>query len=92
MNSKNNILNWLEMLTLSAVNRTGNLVGFIICGWIVSLLIFQYSDTWLIVTSMCTILFTLLLVFLTQKKQIKNVISMQLKLSKLVEKEQGKDK
>src|SRR5436190_6653571 len=69
--------------------KTGSTAAFIcavtiILVWIVTGPIFHYSDTWQLVINTGTTIVTFLMVFLIQKSQNRDSISMQIKLNELV--------
>jgi low affinity Fe/Cu permease len=65
---------------------TGAFIGAlsIVILWLVTGPIFHYSDTWQLVINTGTTIITFLMVFLIQKSQNKDSISMQIKLNELV--------
>src|SRR3569832_1007508 len=69
--------------------KTGSTGAFItavaiILVWLISGPIFHYSDTWQLVINTGTTIITFLMVFLIQKSQNRDSISMQIKLNELV--------
>src|SRR5689334_20740928 len=69
--------------------KTGSTGAFItavaiILIWLISGPIFHYSDTWQLVINTGTTIITFLMVFLIQKSQNRDSISMQIKLNELV--------
>jgi low affinity Fe/Cu permease len=65
---------------------TGAFIGAlsVIIIWLITGPIFHYSDTWQLVINTGTTIITFLMVFLIQKSQNKDSISMQIKLNELV--------
>jgi low affinity Fe/Cu permease len=69
--------------------KTGSTGAFItafsiVVIWLITGPIFNYSDTWQLVINTGTTIITFLMVFLIQKSQNKDSISMQIKLNELV--------
>jgi low affinity Fe/Cu permease len=69
--------------------KTGSTGAFItavsiVLIWLVTGPIFHYSDTWQLVINTGTTIITFLMVFLIQKSQNRDSISMQIKLNELV--------
>ncbi len=69
--------------------KTGSTGAFIsavaiVLIWLVTGPIFHYSDTWQLVINTGTTIITFLMVFLIQKSQNKDSVSMQIKLNELV--------
>ena len=80
---------WFEKLALKATKVTGSGGAFIIAcllifGWILVGPFFNYTGIWLLVISIVPSVVTLLMVFLIQKTQNKDSISIQIKLNELV--------
>lgn len=67
------------------INKTIIFTFILIFGWIITGIIFQCSDRWLIVTSNSITIISLLIIFLVQKKLYKDLSLIQIKLVKLVE-------
>ncbi len=85
----NDKLHWFEIFSAKSVKVTGSSAAFItacllILGWILIGSIFKYSNNWHLVINTGTSIITFLMVFLIQKTQNKDAISIQIKLNELV--------
>ncbi len=81
--------NILERFSQSITLFTGSAKAFfiasmVILAWIITGPIFNFSDTWQLVINTGTTIVTFLMVFLIQRAQNKESLSMQLKLNELV--------
>jgi low affinity Fe/Cu permease len=81
--------NILERFSKSITLFTGSTKAFfiasmVILAWIITGPIFNFSDTWQLVINTGTTIVTFLMVFLIQRAQNKESLSMQLKLNELV--------
>ena len=82
-------LTWFERFASKATKATGSSVTFVaacllIIGWILTGPFFNYSDVWQLFINTSTTIVTFLMVFLIQKTQNKDSISIQIKLNELV--------
>ncbi|MVM28432.1 low affinity iron permease family protein [Spirosoma sp. HMF4905] len=78
-----------ERFASSVTKATGSSAAFIIAfltviGWAVTRPLFHYSETWQLVINTGTTIVTFLMVFLIQKAQNKDSMSVQLKLNELI--------
>ncbi len=81
--------NPFERFALSVSKATGSTYAFIsafslVVVWAITGPSFQYSETWQLVINTGTTIITFLMVFLIQKAQNKDSLSIQLKLNELV--------
>ncbi len=80
---------WFERFASKATKATGSSIMFLaacilIIGWISTGPFFNYSDVWQLFINTTTTIVTFLMVFLIQKTQNKDSISIQIKLNELV--------
>ncbi len=80
---------WFETFASKATKATGSSWAFVVACllvliWILTGPLFHYSDVWQIVITKATTIVTFLMVFLIQKTQNKDSISIQIKLNELV--------
>src|SRR5664279_3521074 len=85
----NALSGWFAHFAQQTAVWTGHPVAFllavlVIVVWIVTGPIFNYSDTWQLVINTGTTIVTFLMVFLIQNTQNRDMLAVQLKLSKLV--------
>lgn len=78
-----------EQLSSVATRICGSTPAFIIAVaiiviWLVTGTIFQYSDTWQLVINTGTTIITFLMVFLIQRSQNKESLTVQIKLNELI--------
>lgn len=83
-----------ERLAQRVTHAIGTGAGFavalaVVVGWAVSGPLFGFSDTWQLVINTGTTIVTFLVVFLIQRTQNKDAMSLQLKLNELVAAMQG---
>lgn len=84
-----NKFNILESLSSFVTKKTGSSSAFIlalvvILGWLLTGPLFNYSDTWQLVINTGTTIVTFLMVFLIQRSQNKESLSIQIKLNELI--------
>ena len=91
MNSANaqNGIGWTEHLAHWTTTWVGSSWAFLIAMaltvlWLVSGPIFHYSDTWQLVMNTISSIVTFLMVFLIQRSQNKDSLSMQIKLNEIL--------
>ena len=82
-------VNFFERFSLAVSKATGSTYAFLIAFslviiWAVTGPSFDYSETWQLVINTGTTIITFLMVFLIQKQQNKDSLSIQLKLDELV--------
>ena len=82
-------IGWMERLSGRATHWAGSSLAFVIAVgvllvWGVTGPIFGFSDTWQLVINTGTTIVTFLMVFLIQRGQNKESMSIQLKLNELV--------
>jgi len=80
---------WFEIFASKATKTTGSSAAFVMAcllvfGWAVTGPMFNYSTVWQMVINTLTTIITFLMVFLIQKTQNKDSISIQIKLNELV--------
>jgi low affinity Fe/Cu permease len=80
---------WFEKFASKATKATCTSASFIVAcmlilGWILTGPLFDYSNKWYVVINTITSSVTFLMVFLIQKMQNKDTISIQIKLNELV--------
>lgn len=78
-----------EQLSSTATRICGSTPAFIIAVaiiviWLVTGKLFQYSDTWQLVINTGTTIITFLMVFLIQRSQNKESLTIQIKLNELI--------
>jgi low affinity Fe/Cu permease len=79
----------MEWIALVATRWSGSSAAFllavaVIVAWLITGPLFNYSDTWQLVINTGTTIVTFLMVFLIQRSQNKEALSLQLKLNELV--------
>ncbi len=82
-------IGWLERLARQATVRAGSSWAFglalaVVLVWLVTGPFFGFSDTWQLVINTGTTIMTFLMVFLIQRAQNKDSLSIQLKLNEIV--------
>ena len=82
-------MGWMERASTRMTQWTGSSVAFglaalTILVWAATGPLFHYSDTWQLVINTGTTIVTFLMVFLIQRAQNKDAITIQLKLNELV--------
>ena len=80
---------WLERLSTTATRWTGSsaamgLAAGLVLGWLLAGPFFKYSENWQLVINTTTTIITFLMVFLIQRSQNKESLSVQLKLSEAI--------
>ncbi len=80
---------WFERFASKATKATGSSAAFVIAcvliiSWVLTGPFFNYSDVWQLFINTTTTIVTFLMVFLIQKTQNKDSISIQIKLNELV--------
>ena len=80
---------WLERLSTTAPRWTGSsaamgLAAGLVLGWLLAGPFFKYSENWQLVINTTTTIITFLMVFLIQRSQNKESLSVQLKLSEAI--------
>ena len=78
-----------EKLSSVATKASGSSAAFIIAfftiiAWLITGLVFKYSDTWQLVINTGTTIITFLMVFLIQRSQNKDSVAIHLKLNELL--------
>jgi low affinity Fe/Cu permease len=78
-----------EKLSSAVTKWTGSTPAFmtavfVIIGWLATGPLFHYSDTWQLVINTGTTIITFLMVFLIQRSQNKESLSIQIKLNELI--------
>jgi low affinity Fe/Cu permease len=81
--------NPLEKFSAWITRKTGTSSAFVIAltvvvVWVISGPLFDYSDTWQLVINTATTVLTFLMIFLVQRSQNKDSLSIQLKLNELI--------
>lgn len=84
---KNN--NYLERFSSYVTQKTGSSAAFVISSlavivWVITGPLFNYSDTWQLVINTVTTVLTFLMIFLVQRSQNKESLSIQMKLNELI--------
>jgi low affinity Fe/Cu permease len=83
-----------ERIAQAVTRWTGSSLAFVLaCGailvWLISGPMFGFSDTWQLVINTSTTIITFLMVFLIQRSQNKDMVSLHLKLNELVAAKEG---
>jgi low affinity Fe/Cu permease len=83
-----------ERIAQAVTRWTGSSLAFVLaCGailiWLASGPFFRFSDTWQLVINTSTTIITFLMVFLIQRAQNKDMVSLHLKLNELVAAKRG---
>ncbi len=80
---------WLERLSTRATHWTGSsaalgIAAGLVIGWLLTGPVFNYSENWQLVINTTTTVITFLMVFLIQRSQNKEALSVQLKLNEAI--------
>lgn len=80
---------WFEKFSSAATRWTGSSMALglafgLILGWLLTGPMFKYSDSWQLIINTSTTIITFLMVFLIQRAQNKEALSVQLKLNEAI--------
>lgn len=80
---------WFERFSTAATHWTGSSMALglafgLILGWLLTGPLFKYSDSWQLIINTATTIITFLMVFLIQRAQNKEALSVQLKLNETI--------
>ena len=86
--------NWFSFLAQNAARRAGSSYAFIACCvitgvWLLTGPIFHWSDTWQLIINTLTNIVSMLMLFLIQNTQNREMAATQLKLDELIRSLQG---